>query len=372
MKVHSYVILCLLIFSLPLALEAKKGGEASSHNSHEFDLSSLLSHHLMDSVIWEWNLGGVKVYEGDERFIDRPFLRSYAFRDQAGRLYKYSGGIPLHLTRRVVQMFIVGGILVLLVILAARRIAKNPYRITGRFSNIMETLYSWCRRDIVEPSMGHHGKSYSSYIASLFFFILFLNIAGLFPPIGEGIEKVWHHVSVTVDDAPSSREEYGHGSTESPLLALWPGITVTGDLSVTFSLAFITAFMIWVTGFRYQGIAYFWRVVPAGVPLPLYPILWLLEFIVGPLAKGFALTIRLLANMTAGHVMILALLGFIFQSAGLWFGGVASAIGAAGIGMASIAGTVAIYFLEIMVAFLQAFIFTLLTSLFIGSAMHRH
>jgi len=85
-----------------------------------------------------------------------------------------------------------------------------------------------------------------------------------------------------------------------------------------------------------------------------------LEFIVSPLAKAFALTVRLLANMTAGHVVILALLGFIFEFQSY------------AVVPISILGATAIYMLEIFVAFLQAFIFTLLTSLFVGSSMHRH
>ena len=364
------ILLTFLLFlslwgwSTPLRAEAtaaksKKGG---------FDLPYLLSHHLMDSVIWEWNVGGEKVYEEDRRFTDPAFLRRYSFRDPQGRLYKYSGGIPLHLTRRVVQMMIVGALLVFLFGFAAWRISRNPYRIPGRFSNILETLFQWCRRDIVDPSMHGHAKGFYSYILTLFFFILFLNLAGLFPPLGEGLQKLWYHFAGEGGHAA----HHGPGYTESTFIALWPGITVTGDISVTLALALLTAIMIWITGFRYQGPKYLWQVVPNGVPLALFPLLWPLEFIVGPLAKGFALSVRLLANMTAGHVIILALMGFIFQSASLWYGGLGSAIGAAGISLASIAGVLAIYFLEIMVAFLQAFIFTLLTALFVGSAMHRH
>ena len=344
------------------------GAEETGAKKGSFDLSSLLSHHLMDTVIWEWNLGGEKVYADDPHFTDTAFLRRYSFRDPQGRLYKYSGGIPLHFTRRVVQMIIIGALLVLLLSLAARRIARSPYRIPGRLSNMLETLFQWCQREIVDPSMHEHAKGFYSYIPTLFFFILFMNLAGLFPPLGEGIQKLWYHLFTEGEHSG----HHGPGYTESSLIALWPGVTVTGDISVTLALALLTAVMIWITGFRYQGSKYLWQVVPNGVPPALYPLLWPLEFIVGPLAKGFALSIRLLANMTAGHVIILALMGFIFQSAGLWYGGLGSAIGAAGISLASLLGVLAIYFLEIMVAFLQAFIFTLLTALFVGSAMHRH
>jgi F-type H+-transporting ATPase subunit a len=88
--------------------------------------------------------------------------------------------------------------------------------------------------------------------------------------------------------------------------------------------------------------------------------MWPLEFIIGPLAKGFALTVRLLANMTGGHVIILVLIGFIFQFKTLWIAPV------------SVVGATVIYMLEIFVAFLQAFIFALLSALFMGQMMHRH
>ena len=363
-SIFSYsIFLFLLLFLVPLPLRAGGGEKGAA-----FDLASLLSHHLMDSVIWEWNIGGEKVHEGDARFDDSAFLRRYSFRDSEGSLYKYSGGIPMHLTRRVVQMMILSLLLILLLSLAARRISRNPYRIAGPFSNMLESIFQWCKRDIIEPSMHGHAKGFSSYILTLFFFILFLNLGGLFPPIGEGIQKLWYGFFAE----EGHRQGHGQGSTESAFIALWPGITVTGDISVTFALALLTAVMIWVTGFRCQGPKYLWRVVPNGVPVALFPLLWPLEFIVGPLAKGFALSIRLLANMTAGHVIILALMGFIFQSASLWYGGLGSALGALSINLASLSGVLAIYFLEIMVAFLQAFIFTLLTALFVGSAIHRH
>ena len=301
-------------------------------------------------------------------FAKTPFLRSYTFHDEQGQIYKYAGGIPLHLTRRVVQMALIGGLLVFFAALASRAIRRNPYRISSRFANLVETLFEWCRKDVIDNSMHGHAKGFHSYLLTLFFFLLLMNLAGLLPPVGEGLEKLWHSFS----SHSSVYTETGGHHEISPIQAIWPGITVTGDISVTLAMAALVGLMIWVTGFRYQGFRYLWQVVPNGTPPPLYVLLWPLEFIVSPFAKAFALTIRLLANMTAGHVIILALIGFIFQSASLWFGGLGSALGAFGITFVSVAGTVAIYFLEIVVAFLQAFIFTLLTALFIGSAMHRH
>ena len=351
-RLFSFLFLVML---LPL-----KAGGGEKAVLGTYPLNDILSHHLMDSVIWEWNIGGKKIYEGEKGFEKTTFVREYLFQDKEGRLYKYQGGLPMHITRRAMQIFILSAILVFFLIFLARKIAKNPYRISGRIANMLETLFEWCRKEIVDPNIHSHAKAFYSYFATLFFFILLLNLGGLLPPMGEALHKLY------------GDHEGGHSNLESPWVAIWPGMTATGDFSVTLTLALITTFMIWFTGFRYQGFSYFWRVVPNGVPAPLYIIMWPLEFLISPLAKGFALTIRLLANMTAGHVIILALLGFIFQSATLWFGGTGGIITALGINFSALLGTIAIYFLELMVAFLQAFIFTLLSSLFIGSAIHRH
>lgn len=214
--------------------------------------------------------------------------------------------------------------------------------------------------------MHSHGKGFEHLILSMFFFIFALNLVGLFPPIGEAVNTVYESVTHTHHD------NHSLGTTEAPLIAVWPGITATGDVSVTLSLALIPTLLMWITGFRYQGFQFLWHSVPKGVPLLLFPLMWVLEFIVSPIAKGFALTIRLLANMTGGHVILLALVGFIFQAKALWFGGPIGIIGGAGITLASVGGSIAIYFLEILVAFLQAFIFAMLSSLFIGMFMHRH
>ncbi|MCB1308300.1 MAG: F0F1 ATP synthase subunit A [Leptospiraceae bacterium] len=319
----------------------------------------------MDSVIFELHIGGEKVRPGHPDFNDTQFLKRYTFKDETG-LYRYAGGIPLHVTRRVAMMGVVSLLLLIIMIVGARRIASNPHRVQGRFANGLEAMVQWVRYDVADPAMDGHSKGFQPYILTLFFFILFGNIAGLFPPIGEAVLKI--------QEAFSGHHAGGHGpgSTSPAILAIWPGMTITGDISVNLALALIATLMIWVTGFRYQGFKFLWHSVPNGVPLFLYPIMWVLEFIVSPLAKGFALTVRLLANMTGGHVVILALVGFIFQAKALWFAGVFGVIGGVGITMASVAGAVAIYFLEILVAFLQAFIFAMLTSLFIGSVMHRH
>jgi F-type H+-transporting ATPase subunit a len=196
--------------------------------------------------------------------------------------------------------------------------------------------------EAIDPNMHGHGHGYYAYLFTLFFFILFCNLFGLIPSVGELIALITG------------------GDGHSTIALIWSGITVTGDISVTATLAIITLIMIYVAGFVHQGPLFPIYSVPNGVPAPLYLLMFPLEFIVSPLAKAFALTVRLLANMTAGHVVLLALLGFIFEYQSILIAPI------------SVMGATAIYMLEIFVAFLQAFIFTLLTSLFVGSSMHRH
>ena len=353
--------LSLALLLLVGAVASPVGAEGGHAKKEPPTLNEALVHHLMDSVIWEWNIGGKRVYQGEPGFADIQFVRRYTFRDESGRLYRYEGGLPMHITRRVMMIFVVSALLLLALIGVARRIAKDPFKIRGRFAGMIEVLVQWLRSDVVEESMGHHSKGFQPYIMTLFFFILALNLAGLMPPVGEAIELVSGH-----------HAEHGPGALTSPLVAIWPGMTATGDISVTLGLSVLTVLMMWITGFRYQGVRFLWHVVPNGVPVALYPLMWPLEFVIGPIIKGVALTIRLLANMTGGHVIILALMSFIFQVKVLFLSGIGGMIGAAGITAAALSGVIAIYFLEIMVAFLQAFIFSLLTSLFIGSMMHRH
>ncbi|WCL48930.1 F0F1 ATP synthase subunit A [Leptospira sp. GIMC2001] len=325
------IIFSLFLFTNPVV--------ASSTEGEEFDLNGVIVHHLSDAPVFPLNFGGEKVYEGSAGFDPN---NSAIFHDSDHKSYHYVGGLDMHITKRVTMMWIGCLILLLIFIPAASKISKNPMKVNGRFANGVEALVGFIKKDVVDGSMHGHGHAYYHYMLTLFFFILSGNLMGIIPPIGE--------IFTLFSDA-------GH---HHPLALVWSGITTTGDVSVTVSLAIMTFLLIMGTGFAYQGIKFIPHSVPNGVPLALWPLMWPLEFIVSPLAKCFALTVRLLANMTAGHVIILALIGFIFKFQTYYIVPVA------------IVGAGAIYVLEIFVAFLQAYIFVLLTSIFVGSVMHRH
>jgi F-type H+-transporting ATPase subunit a len=134
--------------------------------------------------------------------------------------------------------------------------------------------------------------------------------------------------------------------------------TPTGSISITAGLAIITFVMIQALGMKNNGVFGYWKgLLPPGMPILVIPVMVIVEFL-GLLTKPFALCIRLFANMTAGHIVVLALIGLIFT---LGYGATP----------VSIAFALFIDLLEILISLLQAYIFTILSALFIGMAVHQ-
>ncbi|HEX3234188.1 MAG TPA: F0F1 ATP synthase subunit A [Gemmatimonadales bacterium] len=241
--------------------------------------------------------------------------------------------LDLSPTKHMVYMVLAALIVALTFLLSARSISAAQAR--GRpskgFAGAMEAMALYIRQEVVLPNVGPHGEGFTPYLLTLFFFILTMNLLGLLP---------------------------------------W-GATPTGNITVTAALAIIAFLVIEVTGMRALGpkgylgtIFYLPHGLPGGVggsflKVVLLAVLTPIELI-GKLAKPFALAVRLFANMTSGHVLVLALIGltFLFQS---YTVGVAAALLATGVML-----------LELFVAFLQAFVFTLLTSVFIGLMRAEH
>ena len=240
------------------------------------------------------------------------------------------GGLTLDLspTKHLVFMLIAAAIVALTFLLSARAVARAQAQ--GRppkgFAGAMEALALYIRQEVVLPNVGPHGEGYAPYLLTLFFFVLVMNILGLLP---------------------------------------W-GATATGNIAVTAALALMAFITIEVAGMRTLGLKGYLNTIfylPPGLPGPLQPIMLVIMTpveIIGKLSKPFALAVRLFANMTAGHVLVLALIGltFLFQS---YLVGAAASVLATGIML-----------LELFVAFLQAFVFTLLTSVFIGLMRAEH
>lgn len=207
------------------------------------------------------------------------------------------------------------------------------------FANLIELIVIFLREEVALRNIGHGGVRYVPYVLTLFFFILYCNLLGLVP---------------------------------------W-GATATSNIAVTAALAVLSLIVIEVSGFQALGPRGYLRTivfVPEGVPVWLKPLIALLMIpveLLGKLAKPFALAVRLFANMTAGHAVLLSLLGLI-----LTYGVLVAApeLSTKAIGVTAIVGPVLlalfVLVLEILVALLQAFIFALLTAVFIGLIRHAH
>jgi F-type H+-transporting ATPase subunit a len=231
-------------------------------------------------------------------------------------------------TAHALIMIVTGASLVLLFGWAAKRIATRPER-TGMVA-LLEVGLVFVRDDIVYAWLGEKkGRPLVPFFWTLFFFILASNLIGLFPfPV-----NLWHR-------------------------------TATGNLMVTGALALMAFAMIQVSGMRQHGWGGYWlHLVPGGVPLWLWPLVWAIE-IIGLFTKPFALMVRLFANMTAGHAIVAVLIGF------MW--GVAS-YGSAAIGGAATAASFGfmlfMYLFETLIALIQAYIFTVLTAIFVSLAV---
>ena len=240
------------------------------------------------------------------------------------------GGLVVDLspTKHLVFMVLAAVLVAVVFILAARGIAAAQAK--GRpakgFAGVMEATALYIRQEVILPNVGHHGEGFVPYLLTLFFFILTMNLLGLLP---------------------------------------W-GATATGNIAVTAALALVAFVVIEVAGMRALGPKGYLSTIfylPPGLPTAMKPIMLIIMTpveIIGKLSKPFALAVRLFANMTSGHVLVLAMIGitFIFKS---YTVGVAAASLATGVML-----------LELFVAFLQAFVFTLLTAVFIGLMRAEH
>ena len=269
---------------------------------------------------------------GDAHAVEIPFLGEVELPRFAPI---HLGGLTIDFspTKHLVFLLLSAVIVGLVFTLSARSIARAQARgkpATG-FPGAMEATALWVRQEVILPNIGHHGEKFVPYLLTLFFFILVMNLFGLIPG----------------------------------------GATATGNIAVTAALAAMAFVVIEVTGMRSLGakgylgtIFYLPHGLPGGVGGSLLKVVLLAVMtpieLIGKLAKPFALAVRLFANMTSGHVLVLALIGltFLFQSY------------AVGIGASLLATGVML--LELFVAFLQAYVFTLLTSVFIGLMREAH
>lgn len=256
----------------------------------------------------------------DHDYLEVPILNAHHIFDGKIQLPVFQPidffgiSIDLSISRHVVIMW-VASVLLITTLLAA---FKRPGLVPSGLANFFEAIVVFIRDEVVLSIMGEDGKKYLPFLLTIFFFILYCNLLGLIPY----------------------------------------SATATGNISVTAGLALCTFFVIQVAGIVNNGVlGYLKTFVPPGVPVWLLIILVPVE-IISFFVKPFALCVRLFANMTGGHVAILVFLGLIIM------------LGTELVALISVPFAAAIYLLEIFIAFVQAFIFTLLSAVFISTAAH--
>ncbi|KAA0989430.1 F0F1 ATP synthase subunit A [Dyadobacter aurulentus] len=303
-------------------------------HEEEFKIGEMIMHHIADSHEWEFTHGvvlplpvilysedrGIDVFSSSNFHNDHHEYNGYHLVhgdseqvvpvDKSRKIYDFS------ITKNVASMLISAVILILVFTSIAGFYKNNKNKAPKGFQSAMEVVILFIRDEVVKPSIGPKYEKYLPYLLTLFFFILVNNIMGLLP-----------------------------GSAN-----------LTGNIAVTMTLAVLTFIIVHLNA---NGNYYKHLVKPTGVPAPLLLIMIPVE-IVGVFMKPFSLMVRLFANITAGHIILLSLFGliFIFQS----------------FVIAPVISLFALFlnFIEIMVAFIQAFIFTLLSSMYIGSAIEEH
>jgi F-type H+-transporting ATPase subunit a len=267
-------------------------------------------------------------YEHEARgkiFLPQPMAMSHAV-----HLPTPFQPLDLRLTKFMV-LELVGAVLILLFILPMARKTRGGGRPAGRLWNMFEALLVFLRDEVARPAIGKHdADKFLPFLWTMFFFVLTCNLLGLLPWLG------------------------------SP----------TGALATTAVLAIITFIVVIGSGMMKMGVSHFWTGLVPHMDLPpalmffLWPMIFAIE-ILGLLIKHFVLAVRLLANMFAGHLVLAVILAFILATADnlfLW----------AGVMPVSVLGATALNLLELLVAFIQAYIFTFLAALFIGMAVHPH
>jgi len=264
-------------------------------------------------------------FMGEHLALPQPLLLEQPIVAAKGSLEAFD----LRFTKFMVLEVVAAILIAALSIGLARRIAAGGAP-RGRFWNLIEALVAYIRDQVARPAIGHHdAEKFLPFLWTMFFFVLVNNLLGLIPWLG----------------------------------------SATAALATTGALAVITFATVTGAGMAKMGFVGFWKSQVPHMDLHgvlaffLVLMIFLIE-VLGLLIKHFVLAVRLLANMMAGHLVLAVIVAFVSASA--------SSLARYGVAPASVLGAVALSLLELFVAFLQAYIFTFLSALFIGMAVHPH
>ncbi|MBO62040.1 MAG: ATP synthase F0 subunit A [Candidatus Marinimicrobia bacterium] len=267
-------------------------------------------------------------------------------------------GIDFSVTKHVLMLWLVSFLVGVAVIVPVRRFLSGDRSVPTGWMNALEITIQFIRDSIVKPNVGPKWvMTWTPLVLTFFFFILFANGIGMIPIFDVLGAFNRFILNVPASDSHNFINGILHG-----------GVTATGNFNVTAGLATITFFSIIIAGTMAHGFINHWKnLAPPGLPWPVYIILIPIE-VMGLFVKPFALTMRLAANMTGGHIALLALLSLMPIFGEMFH----STVAGFGVAFVSVPIAVAISALEIIVVLVQAYVFTLLTAVFVGMAINVH
>jgi len=325
------------------AVSGEHGAEAN-HGKEKFEPTKVIMEHIADSHMWHlwghtslplpvilYTPNGLEVFSsGNFHHGEHDYngkYNNYRLEEDHVKVVGADGKVDeeaskavldFSITKNVAAMFVAILVILIVFISVAGAYKKRAGKAPRGLQSFIEPVVLFVRDDIAKPNIGHKYAKFMPYLLTTFFFILFNNLFGLIP--------------------------------------IFPGgANVTGNIALTFVMALGTLIIVNINGNKY----YWKHIFKPDVPFWLYPIMIPVELI-GIISKPFALMVRLFANITAGHIIVLSLISLIFIFETL------------AIAPVSVAFVLFMDVLELLVAFLQAFIFTLLTALFIGMAVEEH
>lgn len=355
LKKALFVFAVILLAVNPFFTKASNHAPQAKPEDKGAEIAEYIHHHLQDDHFFTLYKKGngeivglplpvILIDNGLKVFSSAELKHGEAVVEKNGQYYKYFHGkiyktdalgtinldqhhhptnakpLDFSITKNVAGLFVATLLLFVGFMGLAKTYKKSSNNLPKGFGRVLEPLVLYVRDEMAIPNIGHRYREFMPYLLSVFFLIFTLNILGLTPI----------------------------------------GFNVTGNISITLCLALFTFIMTIIKGNKHYWKHIFWM---PGVPVPFKIILAPIE-VLGMFTKPFSLMLRLFANITAGHAVIMGLVAiiYLFQTQ-LTIGG------SIGISMML---TLVLFFLELLVAFLQAFIFTMLSSLFIGMAVEEH
>jgi len=329
----------LLVFLFGFSAIAQNAEhESSSHDNEahpkeKLNVSEVIIHHVLDDHVWHFTDAltlplpvivyskekGLDIFSSGKFYDEHHNLKEYnGYVLDHGKIHLTSGGsvFDFSITKNVAMLLINTALLLIVFTSVARAYQNNKNKAPSGIQSFMEPVILFVRDEVVKPNIGPRYEKFLPYMLTLFFFVLFGNLLGLLPGAGN----------------------------------------LTGNIAVTCVLAVLTFLITNFNGNKGYWAHIFWT---PGVPIVLRPIILLVE-VIGIFTKPISLMVRLFVAMTAGHIVLLSLICLPIILGSIWVG---------------IGSTIIVLFInliELLVAGIQAYVFTLFTSLYIGMAIADH